>query len=138
MALAQLWSGNYPMPSQAEIESEADASIARLAKLVKYGDVKITGVMGHMGFDQWLNEVAGTGLYDYLGNWTNSKCWKLWWSDRKLYNILMTGIISTHMLRLFDTGRGRKAWRGARKAIIEANENAARFEKSESLKPKKA
>ncbi|RYP21173.1 hypothetical protein DL767_009319 [Monosporascus sp. MG133] len=137
MALAQLWGGNYPMPSNAEMERDANASIFRLAKLIKDGDVKLTGVMGHIGFDQWLNEVAGTGLYEHLGNWTSSKCWKLWWSDRKLYNTLMSGILSTHVLRLFETQRGRKAWRGARKAIMEANENAARFEKSENLRPKK-
>lgn len=137
MALAQLWGGNYPMPSQAEIEREANESISRLAKLVKYGDVKITGVMSHMGFDKWMNEAAGTGLYEHLGNWTSAKCWKLWWSDRKLYNTLMGGILSTHALRLFKTGRGRRAWSGARQAILDANENAHKFEESEDLRPRK-
>lgn len=137
MALAQLWGGNWPMPSQAEMEREANESIFRLAKLVKYGDVKITGVMGHKGFDMWMNEVAGTGLYEHLGNWTSAKSWKLWWSDRKLYNTLMGGILSTHSLRLFTTGRGRKASPGARQAILDANEKAHKFEESEDLRPRK-
>lgn len=136
MALGQLWGGNYPMPSAAEMEREANASIFALAKLAKEGDVKITGVKGAIAFDQWLNEVAGTGLYEHLGNWTSSKCWKLWWSDRKLYNTLMGGILSAHVLRLFETPRGRKAWPGARNAIMEANEAAANFGKSDSLKAK--
>ena len=124
MALAQLWSGKYPIPSQNEMNHNADAHIHHLAKLIKTGDVKLTGIMGGLEFDQWMNEVAGTGLYTHLGNWTSLKCWKLWWNDRKLYNTLVSGIVSTHFLRLFETPRGRKAWPGARDAILKANDGA--------------
>lgn len=115
------------MPSQSQMDRNADSHVDHLARLTKSGDVKLTGVRGSLEFDQWMNEVAGTGLYDYLGNWTSLKCWKLWWSDRKLYGILVSGILSTHVLRLFETRRGRKAWPGARMAIIEANEGAVNW-----------
>lgn len=124
MALAQLWTGNYPMPSQAEMERNADTAMDNEARLIKRGDVKLTGIRGQLEYDQWLNEVAGTRLYAYLGNWFSSDCWSLWWNDRKLYNTLVSGIISTHMLRLFDSKGGRIAWPGARSAIMEANERA--------------
>ena len=127
MALAQLWGGKYPMPSQSQMVRNADAHINHLAHLIESGDVKLTGVMSSLEFDQWMNEVAGTGLYTYLGNWTSLKCWKLWWSDRKLYRTLVSGILSTHLLRLFGAERGRKAWPGARSAIIEANEGAVNW-----------
>ncbi|EXK24619.1 hypothetical protein FOMG_18667 [Fusarium oxysporum f. sp. melonis 26406] len=132
MALAQLWGDKYPMPSPAEINKDADAFIDNIVKLSKGGYVKFTGVIGHKEFDKWLNDVAGTGLYDHLGNWTNGRCWKLWWKDRELYNKLMTGILSAHVLRLFDTGRGRKPWAGARQAIMEANDAADNFGKDKA------
>ncbi|KAF4448423.1 hypothetical protein F53441_8146 [Fusarium austroafricanum] len=132
MALAQLWGDKYPMPSKAEMDRDADDFIANIVKLSKGGDVKFTGVIGHKGFDTWLNEVAGTGLYEHLGSWTSKRSWKLWWKDRELYNNCMTGIISAHMLRLFDTGRGRKPWAGARQAIMEANEAAKNVGKSKA------
>ncbi|KAH9212595.1 flavin-binding monooxygenase-like-domain-containing protein [Leptodontidium sp. 2 PMI_412] len=127
MALAQIWTGNHPLPSQVEIERNADASMKELANLVKHGDVKLTGIMGQIEYDQWLNEVAGTRLYAHLGNWFSSDCWKLWWNDRKLYNKLTGGIVSTHMLRLFDSKGRRKAWPGARAAIMEANDRASNW-----------
>lgn len=127
MALAQLWSGNRPLPSQTEMDRTADASIEDLAQLIKHGDVKLTGIMGHIEYDQWLNEVAGTRLYAHLGNWFSLDCWKLWWNDRELYNKLVGGIVSTHFLRLFDSKGGRKAWPGARAAILEANDRASNW-----------
>ena len=81
------------MPPSTEMEHDANARIFQLATLLKEGDVKLTGVMGHIGFDKWLNEVAGTAVYEHLGNWTSLRCWKLWWNDRKLYNTLMDGIL---------------------------------------------
>jgi dimethylaniline monooxygenase (N-oxide forming) len=127
MALAQLWTGKYRMPSQGEMERNADASMVDLARLIKHGDVKLTGIMGQIEYDQWLNDVAGTRLYTHLDNWFSLDCWKLWWNDRKLYKTLVSGIVSTHMLRLFDSKGGRKAWPGARAAIMEANERAANW-----------
>lgn len=126
MALAQVWKGNYHLPSQGEMERNADASLQDLASTLKHGDVKLTGIMGQIEYDQWLNEVAGTRLYAHLDNWFSPDCWKLWWNDRKLYKKLVSGIISTHFLRLFESG-GRKAWPGARAAIMEANERAANW-----------
>ncbi|KAL6899908.1 FAD/NAD(P)-binding domain-containing protein [Trichoderma evansii] len=116
MALAQLWVGNYPLPPQVEMESSADDFIEDLAKLIKKGDVKLTGIMGAIDMD----------------------CWRLWWNDRKLYNTMVAGIVSAHFLRLFENkGRGRKAWPGARDAIMEANDRAKNW-KSEHFENKRS
>ena len=62
---------------------------------------------------RWLNEVAGTGLYDYLG-W-GPRAWWFWATNRELTEMLMDRTASPHALRLFD-GR-RKKWAGAEEAI---------------------
>lgn len=124
MALAQIWNDKHPLPSQSNMEHNADVHLSHLAHQIKGGDVKLTGVMSGIEFDQWINEAAGTGLYTHLGNWTSARCWQLWWSDRKLYQTLVGGILSTHVLRLFDMGRGRRVWPGAKQAILKANEGA--------------
>jgi dimethylaniline monooxygenase (N-oxide forming) len=49
----------------------------------------------------------------------------LWWQDRQVYSILVNGIWSPHIYRLFDPSRpnGRRKWDGAREAIIRVNEH---------------
>lgn len=72
----------------------------------------------------WVNEVAGTNLGQNLGYGLAG--WKFWLSDRKFCNMLMDGLLSPHAYRLF-AGK-RKAWDGARDAIIAMNKDIeARF-----------
>lgn len=42
-AMAQLWSGGYLMPSQAEMERNVDAHYCHVAELLKHGDVMFPG-----------------------------------------------------------------------------------------------
>jgi dimethylaniline monooxygenase (N-oxide forming) len=70
---------------------------------------------------EFLNQAAGTGVTDHLGCFTR-KAWKLWWNDRKFYNLLMDGTEVPAVYRLFDTGRGRKPWNGARQWIEKTNQ----------------
>ena len=119
MALAQLWKGTYPMPSSSEMEKECDGHYRYLLGEFKKGEIAITGLTGGIEYDQWLQEVAGTGLFEKLGwSWEG---WQFWWNDRKLYSLLMDGIDSPHALRLFETIRGRRSWSGAGAAIEKAN-----------------
>lgn len=83
------------------------AHIARApAGLVKNGEV------GH-----WLNEACGNGLNEMLGGgW---EAWKFWWKERELYNLVVGGVNTGFLYRLFD-GR-RRTWVGASEAIYKAN-----------------
>ncbi|KAK5125464.1 hypothetical protein LTR85_000573 [Meristemomyces frigidus] len=119
MALAQLWKGEFPMPSPQDMEADVDRHYRYIISELQKGHVNHNGLTGELEFDVWLNKVVGTGLYERLGwGWDG---WKLWWIDKKLYSMLMDGIDSPHALRLFHTPKGRKPWDGARAAIEEAN-----------------
>lgn len=66
----------------------------------------------------WADNMAGLGIAERLGY--GARGWSFWLNDRKLCNILMDGVSSPHMYRLFETGR-RKAWTGAREEILRIN-----------------
>lgn len=119
MALAQLWSGKSPMPTRKEMAANADKGLNRLAKIIReHGDVQHAGTIDRFEMDAWLHRIAGTGLLSNVG-WFSYKAWCLWWNDPELYKALLDGPPTAHALRLFETG-GRKAWPGARKAILQA------------------
>ncbi|GIZ36591.1 hypothetical protein CKM354_000006100 [Cercospora kikuchii] len=123
MAMAQLWSGGYPMPSQSEMERNVDAHFRHVANLLKHGDVMFPGRVPGLEWEMWHDKVAGAGIYDHLGSWWKWQSWSLWYHDPQLYKLLMDGNPSPHLFRLFDTGRGRgrKCWLDARWAIEEAH-----------------
>ncbi|KAL7418371.1 hypothetical protein Q5752_006829 [Cryptotrichosporon argae] len=55
---------------------------------------------------------SGTGL----------EGWRSWWNDRKLCSLVMSGVNTLYVYRLFDGERGARAkWDGARAAIFRAN-----------------
>jgi dimethylaniline monooxygenase (N-oxide forming) / hypotaurine monooxygenase len=121
MALAGLWSGSQPLPMASEMRQDID----------KHYDFVVTSLqsapMPHWGFRidaretyRWLNQTAGTGLVEKVGGW-GWEGWKFWWNDRKLYSLLMDGVDTPAVYRLFDVGRGRKAWAGARAQIEKTN-----------------
>ena len=72
----------------------------------------------------WITQMAGCDIDDQLGYFTWNS-WKLWWQDRQFYDVLVNGVWSPHVYRLFDSSRpgGRKKWDGAREAIIRVNED---------------
>jgi dimethylaniline monooxygenase (N-oxide forming) len=64
--------------------------------------------------------VAGTQVNEKLGwGWEG---WKFWWGDRTLYKLIMDGIPTPFVYRLWE-GRegGRKTWEGARAEIYKVN-----------------
>ena len=131
MALAQVWVGDFPMPTQAEMDAEATAHYQKVVANSKVSEVAHTGLHTDLAYDQWLNAAAGTGFYERVGSWTSWKCWKLWWQDPKLYKLLIDGIFTAHVLRLFETDRVRQAWPGARAAIEKANADVQALEERE-------
>ncbi|KAJ4288989.1 hypothetical protein N0V90_011331 [Kalmusia sp. IMI 367209] len=120
MALAQIWKGNTTLPSKSEMVKAVDHHHAWVCELAKSGSV-YPGIVKPGPWMHWANVTAGTGIDENLGY--GLKGWWFWLSDWKFCNLLMGGIYSPHMLRLFDGQR--KKWDGARDAIIKANETAS-------------
>lgn len=121
MALASLWSGEHPLPAKEEMASDINKHYDFVCKSLAYG------AMPHFGFRMdctstyhYLHDAAATGLNERLGSW-NWQAWKFWWSDSKFYKMLMDGPDVPAVNRLFDTGRGRKPWPGAREHIEKTN-----------------
>ncbi|KAL0932684.1 dimethylaniline monooxygenase 2 [Colletotrichum truncatum] len=128
MALASLWSGAAPTPTKSEMAQDIDTHYANVVETLGRGPMPHIGIrmFGSATYD-WLNETAGTGVTDRLASF-GREAWSFWWSDRKFYNLLMDGVSSPPMYRLFDTGRGRKPWPGARESILANNEDVKQME----------
>jgi dimethylaniline monooxygenase (N-oxide forming) len=121
-AIAQLWLGHCAMPTSAEMSAWCDANYARNLATLKNGRLQKVGAdPGEL--EKWLNELAGNGMNEMLG-WGNWEAWKFWWNERELYNLIMDGIDTPFVYRLFESPRGklgRPSWDGAREAIYKAN-----------------
>ncbi|KAB5536172.1 flavin monooxygenase-like protein [Coniochaeta sp. 2T2.1] len=123
MAVAQLWKGASAFPPPAEMKKQVDDQHAWILELAKRGPVTPSVVRAD-DWMVWVESVICTGLPEYLGY--TLKGWQLWLTDRKFCNMLMDGLLSPHAYRLFP-GK-RKAWPGARDAIVAMNEDReARF-----------
>lgn len=127
MALAQIWSNRADTPSlppQKEMEQwYADhlAYVRSLRALSPHGKfVKLSVRSGQ--WLPWVQDTAGCEVGKYL-DFFSLPAWKLWWQDRKFSNLLVHGIWSPHVYRLFEPKRpdGRKKWDGAREAIERVN-----------------
>ncbi|KAF2460027.1 flavin monooxygenase-like protein [Lineolata rhizophorae] len=118
MALAQVWKGRSSLPSRASMEAAVDAHHEWVCGLARRGSV-YPGIVKPQEWMRWVNEAAGTGVDEYLGyGW---KGWAFWAREPRFCNLLMTGIYSPHVFRVFD-GK-KKKWDGARLAIERANED---------------
>lgn len=116
MALAQVWTGGSTLPSAAEMSSAVDAHHALVCRRAKQGPTPGTWVR-QSSWEPWAQATAGTGLAENLGwGWQG---WAFWWRNRAYYKLLVNGIYSPFLLRVFD-GK-RKKWDGAREAIERLN-----------------
>ena len=122
MALASTWTGGYPLESKEAMAKDINIQYDFVCDTMQRGPVPHPGfrMIANPTFE-WMNQAAGTGVTDRVACWS-AAAWKLWWSDRRFYNLLMDGIDSPAIYRLFDTGRGRKPWSGARAQIEQVNE----------------
>ena len=73
-----------------------------------------------MAFERWLNQAVGNGVNEAFGwGWEG---WKFWWKERELYKLLIDGINTPFVYRLFEGREGsRRRWEGAKDAIYRAN-----------------
>lgn len=132
MGIAQVFAGRYRLPDCSAMEKYINSSHAFVYALAARVPKPISLQSAARCVDRgpwlrFLHEAAGTDVQSKLGY--GFKGWKFWWSDRDFCHLLMTGISSIHVSRLFDgRPRSRKKWSGARQAIIDANGDLRRIE----------
>ena len=117
MSIAQVWTGKSQLPETSEMIRWANSQEARLSELARTGSPLATSVPQHEWLG-WADRTAGTGVLGRLGwGW---KGWQFWWSDRETWRLLMDGVMTASMWRLFDEG-ARRPWDGAKAEIIRIN-----------------
>ena len=132
LAAAQIWAGNSSLPSRAEMDAWVRKHQDWLRKRIARAYGHHRGQVSSLPWFRFVHDAAGTGLYDNIGwSW---KAWKLWWSDRELYEALAHGVTTAHGNRLFATGK-RAVWKDARQAILDVNAEVKRLK--EAAKKKK-
>jgi dimethylaniline monooxygenase (N-oxide forming) len=118
-AIAQVWTGRFKLPGGKEIERWCEREYQRAVGEVSQWRVPQTGA-DSLESERWLCEAAGNGVFEHLG-WGLAG-WKFWWKNTKLYYLIMDGINTPAVYRLFD-GRpgGRAKWAGAKEEILKVN-----------------
>ena len=117
MAVAQVWKGNSPLPSIEQMNRAVDKQHDFICDIAKEGSA-VPGWVRQGEWVTWANDAAGTGVNEHLG-W-GLKAWKFWFQDRAFYKLLMDGIHTPFLWRVFE-GEKRKAWEGARTEIEKVN-----------------
>ncbi|KAH7390983.1 dimethylaniline monooxygenase 2 [Phaeosphaeria sp. MPI-PUGE-AT-0046c] len=126
MAVAQVWKGNSQLPSKEQIEREVSLHHDWLADLASRGHNVSPGNVDSGPWLRAMDDLGGTGVNEYLGyGW---KGWWFWLRNMRFCNLLMGGIWSPCIYRVFE-GK-RKPWYGARKAIENVNAKKAETRKS--------
>ncbi|KAF5022589.1 hypothetical protein F66182_5360 [Fusarium sp. NRRL 66182] len=116
MAIAQVWKGNSSLPSVQEMNHAVDQQHDFICSIAKDGSA-VPGWVRQAEWLAWADEAAGTRVNEHLG-W-GLEGWRFWYSDRGFCRMLMDGIYTPFLWRLFD-GK-RKKWDGARAAIEKVN-----------------
>lgn len=141
MALAQVWSNDPAspnLPSQLVMEDWYRTHCAWvLAARRRDPSGKIVKLSVRQGpWMEFVQHSSGTNIGKYMG-YTSLDAWKLWWRDREFSKMLMDGVWSSHMFRLFESdGSGRKRWDGARQAIEAANADVKKQQEMRRQVPK--
>ncbi|KAF4473024.1 flavin containing monooxygenase 9 [Fusarium albosuccineum] len=122
MAVAQVWAGKSSLPSASVMESWVRKHQAWFAELCLSNPLpQYDGQIQAHGWLKFVNEMAGTGVYEHLG-WT-LKGIRFWMREPKLCSMMAGGVNTPHIYRVFETGK-RKAWEGAKDAIKHVNEQS--------------
>ncbi|KAI0377321.1 putative dimethylaniline monooxygenase [Hypomontagnella monticulosa] len=123
MAVSNIWRGVHPIPSREEMEKKVDSQHEWVASKWRYSHVIDPSMVKQWEFQGFLHNAAGTGMENLGWGW---KGWRFWFKDREMYNLMNNGVETAHAFRFFETGK-RKAWPGAREAIIQANKAVKMF-----------
>ena len=135
LCVSQIWQGNSTLPPLSKMQQWHRNYLTWREDTTKQYNAKSTFYTAFVPMTDhvtWMDSCAGIGLQTHFGllaRWTNRETWKFWWNDRKLYNIILTGLTSPAIFRLFDMGK-RKAWPGAREQIYVDNERVERQQKA--------
>lgn len=120
MAIAQVWAGKKSLPPRVEMRAQIDEQHTWFAnKTLASPMTNFEGEMEPYSWLTWVDQMAGTGMFEHMG-WT-WKGIKFWLSEPRFCMLMGWGVNSPHLYRFFETG-GRKAWAGARAAIMHVNE----------------
>ncbi|ETN40413.1 uncharacterized protein HMPREF1541_04690 [Cyphellophora europaea CBS 101466] len=121
-AIAQIWRGHHALPARAEMDTWCDANYrAMLAQIQVWRTVQVG--QSAKEFETFLNAAAGNGLNEKLHGW-GWEAWRFMLGNWRLYRLLMDGIDTPFVYRLFESPRGekgRKRWEGAEEAIWRTN-----------------
>ncbi|KAL5113659.1 hypothetical protein ACEQ8H_008446 [Pleosporales sp. CAS-2024a] len=126
LAVSNVFRGAHTLPSLPAMTRDMHAHHDWLAAVYRQdttpGSFDPNMVQGWR-FHRQIHDAAGTGM-DALG-WGLAG-WKFWWSDPHMYRLMNEGLETAHAYRFFETGK-RRAWPGARDAIIRVNNEAKCF-----------
>jgi dimethylaniline monooxygenase (N-oxide forming) len=130
MAIAQVWKGVSKLPSQAQMKIDVQEHHTWLADQASRGHNFSPGNVDARPWTRTMDDLGGTGINEYLGyGW---KGWWFWITNMTFCNMLMGGIWTPHVYRVFD-GK-RKTWEGAREAIGRVNETVAASKRRQKAK----
>lgn len=120
-AVAQVWTGSSTLPSLQEMNDHVDAQHNVVCQIARTGSLASTNLRNNWEWYKWCDEAAGIGLVKRMGYGLEG--WKFYFQDRKLCKLVMDGLLSPHLFRLFDEGK-REAWPDARAAVEKVNHKA--------------
>ncbi|KAH7079957.1 dimethylaniline monooxygenase 2 [Paraphoma chrysanthemicola] len=128
MAIAQVWKGTSVLPPRAQLLQDVEEHHAWVTdQAIRQSNFSPGNVDGGK-WTQTMNDLGGTGVNEYLGyGW---KGWWFWLSNMRFCRLLMDGIWTPHMLRVFD-GK-RKKWQGAKEAIETVNAAVAKRKRAKT------
>ncbi|KAF1842858.1 putative dimethylaniline monooxygenase [Cucurbitaria berberidis CBS 394.84] len=119
MAISNIFRGVHPLPPLPTMNKQIDTHNKWLASRWRAESLGFDpSAVQTWKFQQFLHEVAGTGMENLGWGW---KGWKFFFRDPKMSYLMNNGVETAHAFRYFETGK-RKTWDGAREAIIRANE----------------
>jgi dimethylaniline monooxygenase (N-oxide forming) len=123
MAVSNVWRGVHPLPTVKEMDEHIDSHQDWVASRWRLDNKIDTSMVKTWEYQSFLHRAAGTGMENLGWGW---KGWKFWFQDPKMSYMMNHGVETAHAFRYFETGK-RKAWPGARDAIIHMNELVKMF-----------
>ncbi|KAG9251174.1 flavin monooxygenase-like protein [Emericellopsis atlantica] len=120
MSVAQIWKGNSDLPTREAMQNWVARQEERMVALAQRGS-PVPASVPQREWLLWADATAGLGVFERLG-W-GLRGWLFWWQERDLWRMLMDGVLTSVMWRLFDQGK-RKPWTGARAELERLNQEA--------------
>jgi dimethylaniline monooxygenase (N-oxide forming) len=128
MAITQVWKGASQLPPRVQLLQDVEEHHGWIADQASRGYNYSPGNVDAGKWTKTMDDLGGTGVNEYLGyGW---KGWWFWLRNIRFCRLLMDGVWTPHIYRVFD-GK-RKRWEGAREAIELVNASVAENKKSKT------